>query len=130
MELAAVATLASGAVQGIGALSGAKAEARRAKLESTIAKTQADQADTAHREDMIRTLSNIKAIRASGGANTSAPTFGAIMDDNRATAVNNREKKVQGYKMQALQSAADASMIKRLGYIKAAGIAVNTLGSL
>jgi hypothetical protein len=89
---------------------------------------QADQADTVYRQDMMRQISNIKAIRASAGMETAGPTFDAIIGDERATAGANRRRRVAGYNMQASQAEADASQVGRLGFIRALGGFVSALG--
>jgi hypothetical protein len=118
----------SGGVQAFGAIAGAKAEERQLEAQARGARMQADQADTVYRQDMMRQISNIKAIRASSGMETAGPTFDAIIGDERATAGANRRRKVAGYNMQASQAEADASQVGRLGFIRALGGFVSALG--
>jgi hypothetical protein len=126
--MGAIGGLLSGAVSAFGAIAGAQAEKRKLEAEARMARMQADQADTVYRKDMMRQLSNIKAIRASAGMETNTPTFTAVMDDNRETAESNRRRKVAGYSMQASQYEADASEAGRLGFIRALGGIVGAFG--
>lgn len=50
---------------GVGGLVGNNQSAQTAKDQAGLARVQANQTDTAYREDLMSTISNIRAIRAS-----------------------------------------------------------------
>jgi hypothetical protein len=126
--MAAAIGLATAAVGVAGTIAGGQADSARLKMQATIARMQADEADKVYRQDMMRQISNIKAIRASTGASTQSPSFGAFVDENREIADQNRATAVRGYRLQALQYDADRSMVKRLAGLRAAGAAIGGLG--
>jgi hypothetical protein len=104
-----------------GALSGGAAEERKLEAEARMARMNADEADTVYRQDMMRQLSNIKAIRASSGMGIDTPSFGAVVEGERETASANRQRQVRGYNLKASQLDADASEVKRLAWLRAMG---------
>lgn len=122
--------LASTGFQIFGAISGAKQEAFRAKMDASVARTNANEADLVYRTDLNRQLSNIKAIRASSGMGGDTPTFQNYLDENREQGEENKRRKVVGYQQQALMAEGDASAAKRLGWIRALGAGISGLGSL
>lgn len=126
----ALATLASTGVQIFGAISGAKQQAFRDKFDASVARTNASEADTAYRTDMMRQISNIKAVRASAGMGQKTPTFQNYVSENRDVADKNRHKRVWGFNQQGLMSEGDAAMATRLGWLKAIGIGVSGLAGM
>lgn len=104
-----------------GALAGGDAEERKLEAEARMARMNADEADTVYRQDMLRQLSNIKAIRASAGMGVDTPTFDAVIEGERETAAANRRRQVRGYTLKASQLDADASEVSRLAWLRAMG---------
>lgn len=92
-----------------GQAAGAKAQQIRAQKAAEIARVQADQADTAYRDELRTTLANIDTIRASAGVDSASPTAFAIRDQAREDSDKQRERKVSGLRMQANQFDQDAA---------------------
>lgn len=105
----------------MGALAGGDADERRLEAEARMARMNADEADTVYRSDMLRQLSNIKAIRASAGMPSDTPSFDAVISGERETAAANRSRQVRGYNLKASQLDADASEFARLKWLRAMG---------
>lgn len=101
MQVAALASLASAGVGAYGAIAGAQQEAMNLKIQESQAKTQAYQTDQVYRQDLMRQLSNIKAIRASTGASTNSPTFTNYIDENRKLGEEARGRRKAGFLNQA-----------------------------
>lgn len=90
-----------------GQSAGATAQKQKAQKAAAIARVQADQADTAYRDELDKTLGNIDAIRASIGM-ADSPTSFALKDQAREDSDIQRTRKVAGLKMQATQFDEDA----------------------
>lgn len=72
-----------------------------AERDAMVAKTQAAQTDTALREELNRTLSNISSQSASAGVGLDSPTRQAIMDEQRRVSDRERRIRVDNLNMEA-----------------------------
>lgn len=96
-------------MQAQGQAAGAKAQQLKAQKAAQIARVQADQADTAYRDELRTTLANIDTIRASANVPVDSPTSFAIRDKAREDSDAQRIRKVAGINMQANQYDQDAA---------------------
>ena len=88
---------------------GAKAQQLKAQKAAEIARVQADQADSAYRDELETTLANIDTIRASANVDPTSPTAFALRREARDDSDMQRERKVAGIRMQANQYEQDAA---------------------
>ncbi|MFG1247266.1 hypothetical protein [Xanthobacter flavus] len=102
------ATVGLMALQGASSMFGAygqsqgqRYQAAVAERDAMVAKTQAAQTDTALREELNRTLSNIGSIRASAGVGLDSPTTQAVMDEQRRVSDRERRTRVENLNIQA-----------------------------
>ncbi|MGL4297108.1 MAG: hypothetical protein ACRCTG_15455 [Aestuariivirga sp.] len=102
-------TAGSTLMQAQGQSAGAKAQQIKSQKAAQIARVQADQADTAYRDELRTTLANIDTIRASANVSADSPTAFAIRDKAGGDSDLQRERKVAGLKMQANQYEQDAA---------------------
>jgi hypothetical protein len=92
-----------------GQAAGAKAQKLKAQKGAEIARVQADQADSAYRDELRTTLANIDTIRASANVDPTSPTAFAIRDQAREDSDKQRIRKVAGLRSQATQFDEDAA---------------------
>lgn len=88
---------------------GAKAQQLKAQKAAQIARVQADQADSAYRDELATTLANIDTIRASANVDPTSPTAFALRREAQDDSDMQRERKVSGIRMQANQYDQDAA---------------------
>ncbi len=96
-------------MQAQGQAAGAKAQQIKAQKAAQIARVQADQADSAYRDELRTTLANIDTIRASANVDSASPTAFALRNQAREDSDMQRERKVSGIRMQANQLDQDAA---------------------
>ena len=96
----------------VGQSAGLKQEAAQASKAADIGRLQATQLDTAYRDDLSKTIANIKAIRAATGADPNSPTTQAYIADQTKISDRNRDIKTSGLRIQTNQSDADATFFK------------------
>lgn len=83
-SLASIGLSAAGSVmKGAGTQAADDMQADQAQQAAEFARTQASLTDTTLRQRLNMTLSNIDAIRASGGVDPSSPTTAAVEDWNK-----------------------------------------------
>jgi len=111
MGISAVFMGLSSLVGAVGAYQGKKHEQQQAKNAATAGHIQADQIDTAYREELTSTLNNIRAIRATTGVAADSPTGLAIEAANERTSDRNRTRDVANRKIQARQLESDARFL-------------------
>ena len=99
-------------IGGMGQAAAQQAEAAKAERAKQVALIQADQTDAAYRDDLNTTIANIKAIRASTGADPNSPTTDAFIDTESAASERVRRIKVGGIRMQATQYGLDAQQFR------------------
>lgn len=102
----------SGIVGAYGASQGQKYQAAQAKQQAEVGRMQADQIDTAYRDELSSTLSNIKNIRASTGAAAYSPTGMALEEGQKKISDRNRIRDVASKNMQATQLDKDAKFLR------------------
>lgn len=111
-SIAPVMTGISGIVGAVGAYQGQKHQAAQAKQQAEVGRMQADQIDTAYRDELSSTLSNIQNIRASTGAAAYSPTGMALEEGQKKISDRNRTRDVASKNMQATQLDKDAKFLK------------------
>lgn len=109
MGIAAGLTLASSLVGAVGNYQSAQYAADQSKRAAKVGEIQADQVNTAYREDFNATVANIKSIRSSVGVGANSPTEMAYIDEQRETSNRDRKIEVGNKLMQADQDRADAA---------------------
>lgn len=102
----------SGIVGAYGASQGQKHQAAQAKQQAEVGRMQADQIDTAYRDELSSTISNIQNIRASTGAAAFSPTGMALEEGQKKISDRNRTRDVASRNMQATQLDKDAKFLK------------------
>lgn len=135
--LAATATAmktAGGVMNAVGQSEAQLVQKRRAQRAATVARLQATQTDTAYRDELLTTLGNIDAIRASVNMSPSSPTAFALSDKAREDSDAQRQRKVAGLHSQASQYDDDARFYGQAArsYLLSGlvGTAGRTLGSI
>lgn len=84
-----------------GSFQEAKFKQAQAKEAAEVGRINADQIDTAYRDELSSTLNNIRAIRATTGAAADSPTSIAVQDKQEEVSDRNRSRDVANRKMQA-----------------------------
>jgi hypothetical protein len=107
--LSLAASVGGTVMQAQGQSAGAKAQQIKAQKQAQIARVQADQADTAYRDELSTTLANIDTIRASANVASNSPTAFALRDQANEDSTLQRQRKVAGIRMQANQLDQDAA---------------------
>lgn len=102
----------SGIVGAYGVSQGQKHQAAQAKQQAEVGRMQADQIDTAYRDELSSTISNIQNIRASTGAAAFSPTGMALEEGQKKISDRNRTRDVASRNMQATQLDKDAKFLK------------------
>lgn len=112
LAAAAATTMAVGstAVSTVGAMAGEAQDSFAAESRIKMAKIQSDQTEASALDDLRRQVGNIKAIRASAGAQAGSPTTQAILDAERKASGINLDKKKASFKLEALQGKADKAL--------------------
>ncbi|MGO1160446.1 hypothetical protein ACTOV4_00640 [Brucella sp. C7-11G] len=116
--MAAMAALApimsglSGIVGAVGMYQGQRHQAAQAKQQAEVGRLQADQIDTAYRDELTSTINNIRNIRASTGASSLSPTGLALEEDQKKISDRNRTRDVASKNMQATQLDQDAKYLR------------------
>lgn len=113
MSWAGIASMASGIVSAVGNYQAQKYKAYQSEQAAKIGKIQGQQIDTAYRDELSSTISNIRNIRASTGAGENSPTTLALEDANRKQSDANRSRDVANRNIQANQDMADSKFMKR-----------------
>lgn len=103
----------SGIVGAVGASQAPKHQAAQAKQQAEVGRMQADQIDTAYRDELSSTISNIQNIRASTGAAAYSPTGMALEDGQTKISDRNRSRDVASRQMQATQLDNDAKFLRK-----------------
>jgi hypothetical protein len=123
------------ALQGVSTMMGAKGEAagmqydaQKADRAAKVARIEADQTQTVLTNELNTTISNIRAVRASTGANPDSPTSRAIIDGE--TKVSEREQRIRrgNSMMQAAQSEDDARFYRSASKKVLRGAAIGAAG--
>jgi hypothetical protein len=120
----------SGILSGVGGMVGNNQSAQNAKDQAGLARVQANQTDTAYREDLMSTISNIRAIRASSGVGANSPTGQAIEERQAQLSDRNRVTAVTGKRFEASSQDRAAGAYQTAGLFSLAGGAVKGLSSL
>lgn len=120
----------SGIMSGVGGMVGNNQSAQTAKDQAGLARVQANQTDTAYREDLMSTISNIRAIRASSGVGSGSPTGIAIEQRQEQLSDRNRVTAVAGKRFEASSQDRAAKGYETAGMFSLAGGAVKGLSSL
>ncbi len=115
---------------GVGGLVGNNQSAQTAKDQAGLARVQANQTDTAYREDLMSTISNIRAIRASVGVGADSPTGQAIEARQEQLSDRNRLTDVTGKRLTAASQDRAAGAYQTAGAISLFGGAAKGLSSL
>jgi hypothetical protein len=103
-------SVGSTAVKTVGGMAGAQQDKYAAESRARIAKIQSDQTEATAMDDLRRQVGNIKAIRASAGANVNSPTTQALIDEERKNSRLNLDKKKASFKLDELQAKADSNL--------------------
>lgn len=103
----------SGLTGAVGASQAQKYQAAQAKQQAEVGRMQADQIDTAYRDELSSTISNIQNIRASTGASAFSPTGMALEQGQEKISERNRSRDVAGRRMQATQLDNDARFLRK-----------------
>src|SRR5262245_3219253 len=134
--LAAVSSLASAGLGAYGSVqegkgkqaaydyesANAELKAQRAERAAEFGRLQANLTDTGMREDLVKTLGNIDAIRASANVDPTSPTSFAITDAQRDTAERARRAAVLTQTTQAKEDVYSAAQDRATaGYLRQAG---------
>lgn len=114
-------------VGGMGRAAGDNAQAQASERAKEVAYVQADQIDTAYRQDLNTTLSNIRSIRASTGGDPDSPTSQAYMDTERAASDRVRRIKVGAAQMQGNQDGIDATTYRSAAKFSLLGGALQSI---
>ena len=120
---------------GIAANSQAKTEAAQYEQNARLAKTAANQEEVIRREDLLSTLSSVRAIRTSRGLDPSSPTGQAIgerltlqaergIGAERLNALN----QAQAYRTQAAITRSQGKTALLTGFLKAGTGLLGTFG--
>jgi len=117
----AALTVGSTAVSTIGGMAGASQDKYAAENRARMAKIQSDQTEASSLDDLRRQIGNIKAIRASAGAQSNSPTTQAILDAERKTSAANLAKKKAGFKLDQLQAKIDSNLYGQKAMMTLAG---------
>lgn len=96
-----VTGFAGGVMEGMAGAATSRAAAQQAKIRESAAKTAADQTYTKHSEELISTIANINAIRASTGADPLSPTSRAVKTEERRVSERDRQISVDNLNAQA-----------------------------
>lgn len=105
-----------------GSILGGQAEkqkyaAQALKMQEAAAwgRVRAVETDTAFREELEQTMSNLKAIRAGQNADISSPTSVALEDRAREVSDRRRQTEVANIRRQVSQAESDAVALRRAG---------------
>ena len=115
---------------GVGGLVGNNQSAQTAKDQAGLARVQANETDTAYREDLMSTISNIRAIRASTGVGANSPTGVAIEQRQEQLSDRNRVTAVTGKRLEAQSQDRAAGAYQTAGVMSLFGGAAKGLSSL
>ncbi len=121
---------AAGVATGIAGLVGNNQSAQTAKDQAGLARVQANQTDTAYREDLMSTISNIRAIRSSVGVGANSPTGQAIEERQQQLSDRNRITDVTGKRLTAESQDRAAKAYQTAGTISLIGGVAKGLSSL
>jgi valyl-tRNA synthetase len=106
-------SMASGVASAVGQYQASKYQSFKAEQEAKIGAVKADQIDSAYREELSSTLSNIRNIRASTGVGANSPTTLALEDANTKQSDTNRTRDVANQRIQINQNLSDSKYLKR-----------------
>jgi hypothetical protein len=101
----------SSLVGAIGTFQAQKFQQQKAKEQAQVGRIQADQIDTAYREELSSTLNNIRAIRATTGVAADSPTTLAVENQQTKISDRNRSRDVANRQMQANEHDASARFL-------------------
>lgn len=121
MGISAIFMGLSSLVGAYGTYAGQKHQQQQAKNAATAGHIQADQIDTAYREELTSTLNNIRAIRATTGVAANSPTTLAVEAGQEKISDRNRTRDVANRKMQARQDEADAKFLGKAANVSLFG---------
>jgi hypothetical protein len=106
----------------------------QAERRALAARTAADQTDAALRDQLVTTLGNIEAIRASANIDPTSPTGQAILEREREVSERQRRIQVGNLQAQGAQYESDAafygsaaSSALGIGYLNAFGSGIKSL---
>ncbi|MCW5695323.1 MAG: hypothetical protein KIS96_01180 [Bauldia sp.] len=86
---------------------------RKAEFAARVGMVAADQIDTAYRQELAATVSNIRAIQASAGVNVGSPSAQAFLRGEEAASDGDRATAVASARLQAGQHGLDAIAYRR-----------------
>lgn len=114
-------SIAGTATKTVGAMAGSQQDKMAAESRVKMAQIQSDQTEASSLDDLRRQIGNIKAIRASAGAQANSPTTQAIIDAERDVSGKNLDKKKASYRLDALQGKADSKLYQQKAYMQLGG---------
>ncbi len=129
-NLSDYAMSAAGLLSGIGGMMSGQQSASNALNAAGLARVQANQTDTAYREDLQRVLGNMRAIRASSGVGSNSPTGIALEQQQENLSDRNRITAVTGKRLEAENYEAQARAAQRAGEFALIGGGVKALTSI
>lgn len=133
MAMGAVLGVASILTQTAGSVMGQRYQSQQDKLRQRTAEVQAADTNAAYTEELNRTVSTIKAIRASAGVPADSPSTRSYIAEQARISDINRSKAVGANQLQAEAASNDAGYHSRLagltllgGVAKAGGYAFSS----
>ena len=131
--LAPILTVGSMLISAGGGFMGQKYEQEQAKIRARVGEVRARDTESGYTEELNRTISTIKAIRASTGASPDSPSTAAVIGTETGRSDINRRREAGAERVAAEAARSDASFMGRLagltllgGVAKAGGYALGS----
>lgn len=119
-SLATIATVGSKVVSGVGSFIGSQQDEAAMEAKAKAGAIAAEETDAAGKNDLLRQLGNIRAVRASVNMSDS-PTSEAIIDRERELGSENIGRRDANAQIQQQQSQMDIGNLRTMSYFGALG---------